>query len=230
MAVPPLPPPSIQVGVQIADPKTGAGTSYFLDWLNRILTSIINAVNTTTSIVTSLQAQQAQLVAQVAALNTVAQQAAAAQATADAGTPTGAKSGDATAYPINASGSGWIPGPQVNLTGVAAGNLTIPSSGPNQVNATGVNALSGILGTFTGNWRIQEILPGPVESTVFSGTYNAERDRDDQGIENIVYNLTDTSTFSLARASTGAVSYRLDINAPGFDLTAVSLYLYVRRA
>lgn len=225
-----LPPPSIQFGVRIVDPATGVADTYFLDWLNRELVSITDAINANAAIVTSLQSQQAQLVAQVAALNTVAQQAAAAQATADTATPTGAKSGDATADPVDASGSGWVAGPQVNLTGVAAGNLTIPSSGPNQTNNTGVNALSGITGQFTGNWRIQEILPGPVESTVFSGTYNAERDRDDQGIENIVYNLTDTSTFSLARTSTGAVSYRLDINAPGFDLTAVSLYLYTRRA
>lgn len=224
-----LPPPAIQQNVPVTDPDTGMMTAYFSIWLIQQLTTITDAINVQNNIITSLQAQQAQLVAQVAALNTVAQQAAKAQATADAGTPTGAQSGNATADPVNASGSGWVNGPQVNLTGVAAGNLTIPSSGPNQTNNTGVNAVSGVLGIFTGNWRIQEIV-GAVETTVFSGTYDAERDRDDQGIENIVYNQTDTNTPVIARASTGAVSYRLDINAPGFVLTAVQLYLYVRRA
>lgn len=221
--------PAIQQGVPIVDPATGMMTAYFSDWLNRVLVQVTTQINSINTVVTSLQAQQAQLVAQGQATNTAAQQAAAAQATADAGTPTGAKSGMATADPVNASGSGWVNGPQVDLTGVAAGNLTIPSSGPNQTNNTGINALSGILGQFTGNWRIQEIV-GFVETTVFSGTYNAERDRDDQGIENILYNLTDTNTPVIPLTSTGAVSYRLDINAPGFDLTAVQLYLYVRRA
>lgn len=224
-----LPPPAIQFGVRIADPDTGAADSYFLDWLNRQLVTITDAINANAAIVTSLQAQQAALIAQTQQVIAAAQAAQAAQAAADAAGGGTAKSGNAQSNVTSTNTSTWSHGPVVSLTGVSAGHLTIATSGPNQDNTTGVNAISGTLGDFTGNWRVVEVIGG-VDTVVYnSGTYHGERDRDDQGIENILYNLSDVSAVSIARSTTGAMDYRLDINAPTFEATSVLCYLAVRR-
>lgn len=212
-----IPPPAIQMSVPIVVPDQGTMTSYFSDWLTRILTQIINLLNTNTSSIASLQATQAQLIATIAQLTAVQQAQQSTSGTSGSGSNN-----------VNVAGSTWVGGPTINLTGVVAGNLTYPGSGPTQINTTQVNPSSGVLGTFTGDWRIQEIV-GASETTVFSGTYTAQRARDDTGIENIAYNNSDTSG-SVARTSTGAVSYRLDVNAIGFEVVQLQANLYVRRA
>lgn len=216
----PLLPPAIQQNVPVVDLKTGFMTAYFSIWLIQILNAIINQTNSNTSLIAALQATQAQIIA-------VQQQLVAVQQ-AQTGTGT---SGAAQAT-VDVIGSPWVPGPLVNLTGVAAGNLTYPGSGPAQQNSTVVNP-AGPNGTFNGAWRIQEIVSA-VETTVFTGTWVAQRGRDDTGVESIAYNTSDT-TGSVARTSTGAVSYRLDVQAHDvtlgdFEVDQIQLPLYVHRA
>lgn len=215
-----LPPPDIQMSVPVTVPETGTMTSYFSDWLTRTLSAIITQTNSNTSIIATLQAQQKQILAQqqqIIAANNAANNA------------SGGTAGNAQGNFSSLTTSVWTNGPTVSLTGVAAGNLTIFGSGPTQDNSTGVNAISGVLGDFTGDWRIVEIV-GAVETVVFSGFWHGERDRDDAGIENIFYNTTDTSTVSIPATSTGAVDYRLDFRSPSCDITSALLYLAVVRS
>jgi hypothetical protein len=193
-------------------------TAYFSDWLTRVLTSIIDQTNSNTTLIAAIQATQAQIVAVQAQLVAVQQ----------AQNPASGKFGNAAAT-VSAAGATWTPGPVVNLTGVSAGNLTFPGSGPNQIDATDVNP-SGPIGDFTGHWRLVEIV-GAVETVVFTGDYAASRMRDDGSspFASILYNTSNTSG-SIAATSTGAVSYRLDIQAVGFAVNAVQLALYCNRA
>lgn len=224
MAAAPFQLPAIQQGVPVVDPKTGVMTSYFSDWLNRVLKQIQDQVNTDNNTLASLLSTQVQLLAAVATLQATQAAVAVAQATADTAGGTGAQSGFAT-QTLNV-GLGWSMGPQVNLAGVGAGNLTLAGTGPAQGNTTTVDA-----GTFTGQWRIQEITPGPVETTVFSGTFTAEQSRDDQGVQFFLYNNTDTTSVSIPSVSTGLVDYRMDLQftqpVSAFNVVA---NLYVRRS
>lgn len=222
--------PDLSGQTPIVDPKTGIPTAYFTDWVARVLRQIIAEDTNQDNLIASLQAVQQQLLAQQAQMNAAIVAIQQAQATADAAGGTGAQSGQAQGEFDALSTSSWTHGPVVSLTGVTAGHLTIFGSGPTQNNNTGVNAISGVLGQFDdGQWRIVEVIGG-IDTVVFnSGTYHAERDRDDQGVENILYNTTDTSSVSIARSTTGAMDYRLDFNAPSCDITACLLQIYVRR-
>lgn len=225
MALSAIKPPPILPQVQIVDQKTGSATPFFIDWLEKQSSDLVTAINALNVAVTALQAAQTQTIAQAQANTTVAMQAAQAQATADTATGSGAQSGDATSSASALAGGAWTNGPQVNLAGVSAGNLTVQNSGPSQAAITAMNGF----GAWTGNWRIQEIV-GAIETTVFTGTFSMERYFEEFGAIIFLFNETDTGTFSSARASTGAVSYRLDINSPDVDVFDVNLYLYVRRA
>lgn len=198
------------------------------NWWTAMLNGTRQALNAQQNQITALQQTQAQILALTTQINTALQQAAQAQATADAGGGTTAKSGQNTSA-LNPNGSTWILGPVVALTGVVAGNLTVTGSGPYQLSSTTIDDF----GQFSGNWRIMEIIGG-VETGVFLGTYiavhNTPPEQADSGVLYQLYNQTDTTSFSLARTSTGAVSYRLDINLPGTDATQVGIYIYVRRA
>ena len=136
-----------------------------------MLNEIITQTNSNSSLIAAIQATQLQIIA-------VQQQLVAVQQ-AQSGT---GESG-AASLTVDVIGSTWVNGPLVNLTGVAAGNLTYPGSGPAQQNDTSVNP-AGPNGTYNGNWRIQEIISS-VETTVFTGTYAAIRSRDDSGINSI---------------------------------------------
>lgn len=218
MAVPPFQLPMIQTSVPVVDPQTGLMTPYFADWLNRVLIQITDQVNFIDNNVASLQAAQAQIQA-------VQQQLLAVQ---QAQNPPSGVHGSASGT-ASTSGSGWSSSPVVHLTGVVAGNLTFPGSGPSQLSGTVVNPL-GPIGNFTGDWRIQEIIAG-VETTVFSGAYAATRQRDD-GASPFASTVDNTSstTGSVARTTTGAIDYRLDIRAIGFEVDNVQLALYVARS
>lgn len=222
--------PDLSGQTPIVDPKTGIPSGYFTDWLARVLAQIVAEDTKQDNVIASIQAVQQQLLAQQAQMNAAIVAIQKAQATADAAGGTGAQSGQAQGEFSALTTSAWTHGPVVSLTSVAAGHLTIYGSGPTQDNNTGVNAISGILGNFDdGQWRIVEVIGG-VDTVVYtSGTYHAERDRDDQGVENILYNTADTSSVSIARSTTGAMDYRLDFNAPSCDITACLLQLYVRR-
>jgi hypothetical protein len=216
-------PPAIQQSVQIVDPQTGMMTSYYSDWLNRILNSIITQTNSNTALIAALQSQQASIIALQAQLVSVQQ----------AQNGASGKSGSASLLG-GALGSVWTNGPVVSLTGVTAGNLTFPGSGPTQGNSTVVNPGGG-QGSFVGNWRIVEIISA-VETTVFTGTYAAQRLRDDGStpFTSVLYNTTDTSAV-VPRTTTGAMDYRLDLQAHDatrgdFEVDASPLALYVNRS
>lgn len=218
-------PPEIQQGVPIVSLDTGASSSYFTLWLAQVLGAIVAQTNANTINIAALQAAQAQIIAVQAQLVALQQ----------AQNPASGKFGAASSI-VSDTGVTWVNGPTVNLTGVTAGNLTYPGSGPNQVDSTEVNPTSGALGDFVGAWRIQEII-GFVETTVVTGTYAASRIRDDGALPfaSVVYNTTNT-TASVARATTGTMSYRLDMQAHDFGLgrdfevNGVQLALYVNRA
>lgn len=218
MAVTPFQLPMVQQGVPFVDLKTGALTGYASDWLNRILKQITDQVNVIDNNIAGLQAAQAQI--QAVQQQLLAVIAAQNPPTGQHGSVTG------TASTV---GSGWSSLTVIHLTGVAAGNLTYPGSGPSQIDGTVVNP-SGPVGDFVGDWRIVEIVSA-VETVVFTGTYAAGRHRDDGALPfaSTVDNASAT-TGSVARTSTGAVDYRIDIRAIGFEVDDVQLALYVARS
>lgn len=228
MALEPIKQPPLIPQSPIVDLRTGAPTQFFIDWLNSLLSRFLDATNALIGAVNTLQTSSQASIQTQASQNQAAQQAAQAQASADQASGSAAKSGDASLTLLSAPGlSGWHAGPQVNLAGVVAGNLSVINTGPYQIQSTTLSHRDG----FNGNWRVQEIVSG-VETTVFNGSYTVERSRDDAGDVVIFYNNTDT-TVLVPRASVGAVSYRLDLEAiaqAGIDLSSVQLYLYVRRS
>ena len=105
--------PMVQQGVPFVDLNTGALSGYASDWLNRILVQITDQVNFIDATLAAIQATQAQILAVQAQLTAVQQ----------AQNPASGKFGNASSI-ISATGSTWVNGPLVNLTGVTAGNLT----------------------------------------------------------------------------------------------------------
>lgn len=219
----PLLPPAIQQNVPIVDLKTGFMSAYFSIWLIQILNAIISQTNLNTANIAAIQAAQAQIIALQAQLVSVQQ----------AQNPSSGKFGSASLLG-GAVGSTWTNGPLVNLTGVTAGNLTFPGSGPTQGDSTNVNPGGG-QGSFVGNWRIVEIISA-VETTIFTGTYAAQRLRDDGAspFVSVLYNTANTGV-SIPLTTTGAIGYRLDLQAHDatlgdFEVDASPLAIYVNRA
>lgn len=176
-------------------------------------------------------AQQAQIISTLQGLNSVTGTVNDVQQGADVGSGSisGAASGMATV-----SGPTWVPVCQVDLVGVVAGDLTIPGTGPTQNDFATVVA-DGKLKRFSGEYRVVEIV-GFVETVVYStGLFTVtQTDLDPDNPQTATTNntATEVSTFSMARASVGAVSYRLDYRQSGSGSSAgdVTGYLYVRRA
>jgi hypothetical protein len=222
MALLPLKLPRLQQGRAIVNAQ-GQPTTEFLTLVNTAFSAVETAVNQTAQNVLDLQ----DAFAAIRAVNTVAQ---AAQTAANTAQETADQSGGGTALSgsntsiVSPQTSAWENGPQVDLTGVTAGNLTISGSGPIQDDTLESAA------TITGNFRIVEIV-GMVETTVFTGSYMLY-----QGNPGTVVNqsASTVSAFSAARSSTGAVSYRLDANRTdgGVLVTPIdmALYLFVRRS
>lgn len=162
---------------------------------------------------------------QAATQGTQAAQAAAnvAQATADEAVGGGAVSGSASDPSVNLSGTAWVNGPQVDLTGVVAGNLTISGTGPVQdadVSVTG--------GTFYGEFRVVRIV-GASEDAVFFGNMTLLSTTAPATVINT--SNYDAQEFVLAEPSTGDVSYRLDARrVSGGTASNLALYIYARRA
>ncbi len=220
MAVP-LNLPQLQPFQPIVDPKTGGASQYFSDYIARLTLALQNAIATNAGLITALQIQQQQVLAQQSAIQQVAGGTATAQGTADTGST--ARSGDALAT-VDVGGA-LVVGPQVNLVGVSAGALTIVGTMVYQGPATQVSPGDNI-----GNFRIVEIIAG-VPAQIYAGTYQASGFyTDETGFVSYLYMISDPSTFSSARVSTGAVSYRMDLNLPGGSATDVQAYLSVRRA
>lgn len=214
--------PRLKAGLAIVDSQ-GRPTTAFLQLFNVEFAARIEANDAATqanilAIQQVLQAAQgAQTAAQAAQQSANQAQEAADQAGGGTVTSGGAFG---TVSPV---GLTFVPGPQVDLTGVVAGTLTINGTGPQQ-DDTNTSPID-----FTGEFRVVEIV-GMTETTVFLGTYRVYA-----GSPQTVTNesITAVSGFSSMRSSTGAVSYRIDLNrndgGPVADLT-VSSYIYARRA
>lgn len=211
--------------VPIVDLRTGAATPFFQDQWNDLGKRLVSAINALNASVRTLQvAQQATISSQQQTV-TVAQSSAAAQASADTGGP--AQSADFISVVDVLGGTGWVAGPQVNLAGVVAGNLSIANSGPVQASGT---IISGPPGDYTCSWRIQEIAGGP-EVTVFTGSFTATISRDDVGNVAFVFNNSSAETTApIARATVGAVDYRIDFNSPTVSINGMEAYIYARRS
>lgn len=206
--------PAIQASVPVTDPQTGMMTAYFSDWLTRVLNQLTSQINLNTSTIAALQQTQAQLLAAVATIQAVQ------NALANPGTHTG------FATQVLNVGLGWSMGPEVFLSGVSAGNLSISGSGPTQQSNTYSDN-----GTFIGNWRVQEIV-GVSETTVFTGTFTATQTFDGE-TDTTYYNLYNNSdtTALIARTSTGSVAYRMDLEfTTGVSAFNVVASIYVARS
>lgn len=203
------------------------------------LTGIQTQVTDLAAIQRTQALQQAQILAQNAVileqqaainqalgLSQIAQASAnTAQSTADAAGGGTARSGQATDPAVILSGTGWVTGPIVNLTGVSAGDLTITGSGPQQdadVNISGSK-------NFAGKFRIMEVIGG-IDGTSWEFNFSAiAPDFDLATINNT--DAAAVASFSVARSSTGAVSYRIDgQRTSGGTLDELTLYIFVRRS
>lgn len=146
-----------------------------------------------------------------------------AQATADAAGGGGTVSGAASNPVIDLPDASWVNGPQVDLTGVVAGDLTLVGSGPQQDDDVSVS----VGATADIEWRVVEI-DGMTETTVFTGTARARRTTGPATITNFA--SEELTAFSLARTNTGAISYRTDARATSGSVLSLALYVFARRA
>lgn len=173
----------------------------------------------------------------VQAANTAQQAANAAQSAADSAGGGTEKSGSATNPSITVSSTvSWTAGPIVSLTGVAAGDLTITGTGPQQddnvtLTITNINQVS-----FVGEFRVVEVIGG-VDGTVFgpfSMTASVAADPEAPGVYPALVFNTDIAAVSAvlsARVSTGAVDYRIDFRkTSGPTINSLLGYIYARRA
>lgn len=137
---------------------------------------------------------------------------------------TGGNSGTMTAE-IDMTPSAWVLGPVVALTGVVAGDVTIPSSGLYSKTGT-----TSFFGDTNGQVRIVEIVGGV--DTIIGGPWNFTISRVDPNPAGTVYvgNAAEINTFTQARTTTGAVSYRIDARMLDGDVNNIDLKLYARRS
>ena len=135
----------------------------------------------------------------------------------------GGNSGTATTE-IDMTPSAWVLGPVVNLTGVAAGNVTVPGSG--LYSKTGTTAF---FGDTNGEVRIVEVVGGV--DTIIGGPWPFTISRVDPNPAGTVYvgNAAQLNTFTQARTTTGAVSYRIDARMLDGDVNNIDVKLYARR-
>lgn len=228
MAIDTLAFPPLQQNMPLVDPRTGHPSTYFIDTYNNLtrrLTATIQALETSIVQLQALNSENASLQQQMI---TQSQSTAQAQAEADVASGSGAQSGDASGDVFAPFGGAWAHGPVVNLTGVAAGTLSAALSGPSR------NALTYVSnrGSYTGNYRIVEVIGG-IDTVIFTGTFAIDRYSEDTSPPTdlmSIYNTTDTSTFTVARSTTGVMSYRIDASSPDVDVSDLSLYIYVRRS
>lgn len=136
----------------------------------------------------------------------------------------GGNSGTATTE-IDMTPSAWVLGPVVNLTGVVAGNITVPGSGLYSKAGT-----TAFFGDTNGEVRIVEIIGGV--DTIIGGPWPFTISRVDPNPAGTVYvgNAAQLNTFTDARTTTGAVSYRIDTRMLDGDVNNIDLKLYARRS
>lgn len=135
----------------------------------------------------------------------------------------GGNSGTATAE-IDMTPSAWILGPVVALTGVVAGNVTVPGTGLYSKSTT-----TAFFGDTNGEIRIVEVVGGVDD--IIGGPWPFTISRVDPSPTGTVYvgNAAELNTFTQARTTTGAVSYRIDSRMLDGDVNNIDLKLYARR-
>lgn len=118
----------------------------------------------------------------------------------------------------------WTLGPQVDLLGVVAGDLTIPGSG---LFAT-VSTTAEEDGT-DGELRLVEIVGGV--DTIIGGPWDFAAVRFGSNPSVYFSNPSEINALSLALTTTGAVSYRMDarVTTPSRTINNAQLKLYVNR-
>ena len=136
----------------------------------------------------------------------------------------GGNSGAATSE-IDMTPSAWVLGPIVNLTGVVAGNVTVPGSGLYSKSAT-----TSFFGDTNGEIRLVEVVSGV--DTIIGGPWPFSVSRVDPSPTGAVYvtNASEINVFTQARATTGAVSYRIDARMLDGDVNNIDLKIYARRS
>jgi len=214
--------PRIRAADTISD-KAGKAANAFVRFWDTVMKAIERQENAQTDVldkqaqIQATQAQQLILVYQALELAGIAIDMSGAPGN------TGVQS-----LTIDIDGSGWAPGPRVDLTGVVAGDLIIPSTGL----YAGPTTTQGDQGEILGFLRLVEIVG--VTETVVGGPWNFTSTRYDANpASNAVYiaNPAEIPTFTVARTTTGAVSYRLDAMTDTVNgLLDVVAKLYVKRS
>lgn len=227
MALTPFVLPKIQAADSIVD-GTGRPTTRFLKFFNfDFARAIERNDNQQAASLEAIQAVVDQL--QVTMLAVQQAQAAAnqAQETADGASGSGTVSGFATDDTLILVDNDWTLGPVVSLTGVVAGNLTITGTAPQQSETT---AATGGVGILPGQFRVVEVIGG-IDEILFTGAMTLTVSVSGSVI---VRNdsVTEVGAFISARASTGAVDYRIDVRLTGTgrNVSDMGVYLYARRA
>lgn len=211
--------PRLNALVSIANSK-GQPTNTFLRWWNmEVAPAIEQQITDLAKIVSDIQALQSQQALQLELINQALELAGIAIGLA------GGNTGTATAT-IDLSGVTWVPGPQVDLTGVVAGDVTISSSGLYPDSGTTFNQV----GERFGSVRLIEI-DGMTEA-VIGGPWNMKVERDELFGTVFVLNAPELNTFTLARTNTGTIGYRLEYNMtePADLLENVPAKMFVRRS
>jgi len=208
--------PRLQSRLAIVD-NQGRPTTTFLDFFNNQFAPKIEAQ----------EAAQAETIAMLTAQQLVieAQQEQIVEALQLANIAIGLTGGNAGSETLTMDiiGDTWQPGPQVDLAGVVAGDVSIPGSGLFADAGTDQN-----LTPLSGEVRLVEIDGG---DTVIGGPWAFTSVKDT--LFNTVFcnNPADINAFLDARTSTGAISYRLDfkLDNPVWQITDVPARLYARR-
>lgn len=209
--------PKLQARSPIVD-KEDRPTNYFLRFLN---------VDYSGAIETAVNAQANQIALNEQILATQQQQLMLINEALElAGIAIGLSGGNSgsTTTELDLIFPTWVLGPVVNLTGVVAGNLTIPGSGLISKSAT-----RSAFGDFNGELRLVEIVGGV--DTIIGGPWAFVASRSDPDPAGTVYisNPGEVSSFTSARSTTGAVSYRIDARMLTSDLNNIDVKLYARR-
>lgn len=208
--------PKLQLRLAITD-QDGSPTTFFHRFFN---VEFAGAIEKNDAL---QQATIEQLAVQVEQIQVALQAAQAAQAAANGLKP--GNSGSATNPFVNLTGGAWSAGPTVSLTGVVAGTLTITGTGPVQDDFVEQNKI----GIINGEFRVVEVVGG-IDEVLFAGLFGASGQ---VGYQSTIVNrsISEVSSFSEARTSTGDVSYRLDARTvlASDSISSLELYLYVNR-
>lgn len=220
--------PRVRTADPITDAKTGRAANAFVRFWDTICRQIEGQENNQNNLIATIQAVQAQQSAQLELINQALELAGLALETADAAGGGSARSGsDTGAFVL--TGTGDVSPCTVALTTVSAGDLTIPGTGPGVT--YGSTAMTGG-STVSAEYDIVEVSGG--DTVVFSGEFtinDVTGDEPSQVFQVIHPSAAAVAAFTDARASTGSVSYRVDVRrVSGATMTGVKFYLFARRS